>query len=205
MALDHPIVAQSFEIIDQEIGTHNFNSSEYAILRRIIHTTADFEFTQLLKFSPGAIESGINALSRQIPIVTDVSMVRMGIATMTAKTFGNHIFSAVEQVKSALPGKTKTETGLVQLFRQYPEAVYVIGNAPTALLALCSQLSHSPVKPPLIIGVPVGFVAVQEAKLALAQTCVPHIMVQGRKGGSPVAAAILNALLVLAWKSREVK
>lgn len=199
--LNHPILEQSFAVIDREIGTHAFTEQEYAIVRRVIHSTADFEFKHLLYFSPGAIEGAIAALRQSIPIVTDVSMVKQGIHTLVSKTFGNPIRSAIEQAPQALPHKTRTETGLLACYQQLPQAIYVIGNAPTALLALCEQIRAQPRQAPaLVIGAPVGFIAVLESKAALAQTPVPQIRVEGRKGGSPVAAAILNALLVLAWE-----
>ncbi len=192
---------QSFAVIDREIGEHHFTPAEYAIVRRVIHSTADFEFAQVIRFSEDAIASGITAIQNRTPIITDVGMVKQGVAGMVAKTFGNPLLAAVEQVSEALPGKTRTETGLIQCFEQYPDAIYVIGNAPTALLALCAQLSASSVQPALVIGVPVGFISVIESKEVLAQTAVPQIRVEGRKGGSPVAAAILNALIVLAWEN----
>jgi precorrin-8X/cobalt-precorrin-8 methylmutase len=201
----HPIMEQSFAVIDQEIGEHNFTPAEYAIVRRVIHTTADFEFAQLIQFSEDAIASGIKAIQQQTPIITDVGMVKQGVAGMVAKTFGNPLIAAVEQVAEALPGKTRTETGLIQCFEQYPGAIYVIGNAPTALLALCAQLPSSSIQPALVIGVPVGFISVIESKDALAQTSVPQIRVEGRKGGSPVAAAILNALIVLALENKGLQ
>ncbi|MCA1995268.1 MAG: cobalt-precorrin-8X methylmutase [Coleofasciculus sp. S288] len=194
----HPIMEQSFAVIDREIGEHNFTPSEYAIVRRVIHSTADFEFTQLIQFSSGAIASGINAIQQRTPIITDVGMVKQGVAGMVAKTFGNPLIAAVEQAPVALPGKTRTETGLMECFEQFPNAIFVIGNAPTALLALCTQLPTAPIQPSLVIGAPVGFISVLESKDALAQAPVPQIRVEGRKGGSSVAAAILNALIVLA-------
>ena len=197
----HPIMEQSFAVIDREIGEHNFSPAEYAIVRRVIHSTADFEFARLIRFSEGAITSGITALRHRTPIITDVGMVKQGVAGMVAKTFGNPLIAAVEQVTEALPGKTRTETGLLRCFEQYPDAIYAIGNAPTALLALCTQLEAASIPPALVIGVPVGFISVIESKEALAQTSVPQIRVEGRKGGSPVASAILNALMVLAWEN----
>lgn len=198
--LNHPIVEQSFAIIDREIGRHNFNSLEYAIVRRVIHATADFEYTQLLQFDHKAISSGITAIQRGVPIVTDVTMVKQGIKTLVDKTFNNSIISAVEAAPLADPGKTRTETGLLKCWSQYPDAIYVIGNAPTALLALCRQLSHVGTAniPGLVIGVPVGFVSVTESKQALTKLEIPQITTVGRKGGSPVAAAIVNALIILA-------
>jgi precorrin-8X/cobalt-precorrin-8 methylmutase len=208
----HPIMEQSFAVIDREIGEHHFSPTEYSIVRRVIHSTADFEFTQLVQFSPDAkdttksrcaIASGIKALQQRVPIITDVGMVKQGVAGMVEKTFGNPLIAAVELAPVALPGKTRTETGLLQCFEEFPNAIFVIGNAPTALLALCNQLSTSPIQPPLVIGAPVGFISVLESKAALAQTPVPQIRVEGRKGGSAVAAAILNALLVLAWEENS--
>lgn len=196
--LNHPIVEQSFAIIDREVREHNFSKLEYAIARRVIHATADFEYLELLQFSTDAIDSGIAALKRSTPIVTDVTMVKQGIRSLVAKTYQNPIVAAIDLAPTADPDKTRTETGLLRCHAQYPDAIYVIGNAPTALIALCQQLKTAKVKPALIIGVPVGFVAVEESKQVLAQQDVPQISISGRKGGSPAAASILNALLVLA-------
>ncbi|MGB3532259.1 MAG: cobalt-precorrin-8X methylmutase [Microcoleaceae cyanobacterium] len=196
--IDHPIVQQSFQIIDHEIGSHPFTPAEYAIVRRVIHSTADFDFTQLMYFSPGVIEQGIAAIRQGIPIITDVSMVKQGVQRVVKKSFDNPLFSAIEYAAVALPGKTRTETGLLQIAQQYPNAIFVIGNAPTALLSLCELIDRSIVNPTLVIGVPVGFVSVVESKNALAKRSIPQIRVEGRKGGSPVAAAILNALIMLA-------
>ncbi len=203
-SLDSPITLASFKIIDKEIGKHHFTPDEYAIVRRVIHTTADFEFAQLMRFTPDVIEQIITALQHHKPIVTDVGMVKQGIAGMVAKTFNNPIICAVEQAQTPLPGKTRTETGLLKVIEEFPHAIFVIGNAPTALLALCSQINQSCIQPSGVIGVPVGFVSVVESKTVLAQTPVPQIRVEGRKGGSPVAAAILNALVVLAGE-RQTK
>lgn len=192
-------MVQSFAAIDREIGTHNFTTAEYAIIRRVIHSTADFEFKELIYFSPEAIEQGVAALRHRVPIITDVSMVKQGIVNLIAQTFNNPIISAVEQASVALPGKTRTETGLIECWRQFPEAIYAIGNAPTALLALCNELKSTCITPALVIGAPVGFISVVESKAALANTAVNQIRIEGRKGGSPVAAAIVNALITIAW------
>ena len=214
-------MAQSFAVIDKEFGEHNLSVAEYAIVRRVIHSTADFDFKQLIRFSPEAIEAGIAALRHRVPIITDVSMVKQGISGLVAQTFGNPLISAVEQAPVALPGKTRTETGILQCWKQFPQAIFVIGNAPTALLALCTELSSAHTapsgfrgcstwgeiatlrdSPALVIGATVGFISVLESKATLAHTPVNQIRVEGRKGGSPVAAAILNALIVLAWEGR---
>ncbi|MDX2096538.1 MAG: cobalt-precorrin-8X methylmutase [Leptolyngbyaceae cyanobacterium bins.59] len=198
--LNHPILEQSFAVIDREIGPHSLTSAEYAIVRRIIHSTADFEFKDRVVFSAGAIEAGIEAIRQGTPIVVDVSMVRQGITSLIHRTFQNPIITAVDRAETALPGKTRTETGLLQCLAEFPTAIYVIGNAPTALLALCAHCATHCTPPALVIGVPVGFIAVLESKAALAQLSVPQIRVDGRKGGSPVASAIVNALILLAWE-----
>lgn len=196
--LNHPIVNQSFAIIDQEIKQHHLSPLEYAIARRVIHATADFDFLDLLKFNHNAITSGIKAIKAQQTIITDVNMVKQGIINLVQKTFHNPIFCALDFADQAEIGKTRTETGILKAFQEYPQGIYVIGNAPTALLALCDALAKSPIQPALIIGVPVGFVKVEESKQRLAQTSSPYILTEGRKGGSPVAASIINALLILA-------
>lgn len=198
--LSNPIIEQSFAIIDQKVGSHHLSPEEYHIARRIIHTTADFDFLNLLQCSPQAINIALSALKAKIPIITDVSMVKEGIQNMVRKTCHNEIIVAVKQVEKADDGKTLTETGLLQCCLQYPQAIYVIGNAPTALIALCKQIEAKKVNPAFVIGVPVGFVAVLEAKAYLAQLNVPQIQVTGNKGGSTVAAAIVNALLVMNYE-----
>lgn len=202
-SLNHPIVEESFKIIDQEIGQHHLGLLEYQIVRRVIHSTADFEFINLLQFSPNSVEIGIDALQKKTPIITDVTMVKQGILNLVTKTFNNPIITAIEKVTDAIPGKTRTETGLLKCCQQYPHGIYVIGNAPTALIALCQQINEKKLKPSLIIGVPVGFVSVLESKEMLAQINIPQICVKGRKGGSSVAAAIINALLILAWEHKS--
>jgi precorrin-8X/cobalt-precorrin-8 methylmutase len=191
----HPITAQSFALIDQEIGPHEWSTEEYSIVRRAIHTTADFELKDLFHFSPGAIQAGIKALHQNIPVIVDVQMVAVGIASTLAKA-GKH------KARCALDypgeGPTQTAAGMLTLGRTYPHGLFVIGNAPTALLALVEEIKAGKVQPALVIGVPVGFVAVEEAKQALAALDIPQIQIRGRKGGSTIAAAIVNALVHLA-------
>jgi precorrin-8X/cobalt-precorrin-8 methylmutase len=197
-ALNHPIVLESFAIIDRGVGSHTFSPAEYAIVRRVIHSSGDFEFKDLVQFSPGAIDQALEALRAGIPIVTDVTMVRQGIQRLTQATFANPLITALDHNPTAAPGKTRTETGILHCLDQYPGAIYAIGNAPTALLALCEQVDQGQAQPALVIGGPVGFVSVLESKQALAQLLVPQIRVEGHKGGSAVVAAIVNALILLA-------
>jgi precorrin-8X/cobalt-precorrin-8 methylmutase len=195
--LSNPIIEKSFAMIDEIIGEHHLTPPEYNIVRRIIHTTADFDFLHLLYCSHKVIDIAIAALTTKTPIITDVSMVKEGIRNMVAKTHRNEIIVAVKQAKQPEEGHTLTETGLLQCGEKYPQGIYVIGNAPTALIALCKQCEGQKIKPSLVIGAPVGFVSVLESKEYLAKLDIPQIQIIGNKGGSTVASAIINALLVM--------
>ncbi len=201
--VDHPIVTESFAVIDREIDQemvgHSFAPDVYAIVQRVIHATADFDYANRLALSEDAIAQMKLALQSGTPLITDVSMVTQGIQRVAAATFAPTIITALHQARQPLPGKTLTETGLLACCKQYPKGVYIIGNAPTALLALCDQIRQGRVSPALVIGAPVGFINVVEAKQALASCAVPQIRIDGRKGGSGVAAAITNALLIQSW------
>ncbi|MEM6447312.1 MAG: precorrin-8X methylmutase [Cyanobacteria bacterium P01_D01_bin.123] len=197
----HPITAASFAVIDSEIGVHAWSPAEYAIIRRVIHATADFDFNQLFEFSHGAIAAGIAALKSDIPVITDVQMVTVGIVGRLARIGHQNAYCAIDNAPEVPPpSQTRTEVGMRGLARRYPEGLFVVGNAPTALLALADMIQTGEISPALVIGVPVGFVAVKDAKAAIAATSVPHIIVRGRKGGSSVAAAIVNALVHLAYE-----
>jgi len=201
---EHEITEASFAQIDREIGHHSFTSAEYAVVRRIIHTTADFDFTQLVKFSRDPFTAAYTALSTDPTVVTDVSMVAAGIATVGQKTWKPRINIAVKQ-SGRQSGQTRSAYGMRLCATAFPQAVFVIGNAPTALLALCEGIRQQKWQPALVIGAPVGFINVIESKAALAQLSVPYILVEGRKGGSAVAAAITNALMIEAWRQSPLK
>ncbi|APB34352.1 precorrin-8X methylmutase [Gloeomargarita lithophora Alchichica-D10] len=199
MDLD-PITAASFAIIDREIGSHpwGWTEAEYSIIRRVIHATADFEFKYLLRFSPGAIWAGIRALRNQVPLVTDVGLVAQGVKNHLALRLPNALVNALDLAPLERGVETRSALGMAQALGQYPGAMVVIGNAPTALAKLCELYPTLPNPPALVIAAPVGFVNVLEAKAQLAEVPIPQIAVQGRKGGSPAAAAITNALIDLA-------
>lgn len=200
---EHDITVASFAQIDKEIGSHDFSEAEYAVIRRVIHTTADFEFRQLIHFSHQPFAASMAAFVQQRPIVTDVAMVAAGSRTVAAKTWRSPISIAVQQVLSAPPQQTRSALGIQQCADAHPQAVFVIGNAPTALLALCEGVQAGRYQPAFVIGAPVGFINVVESKQALADLAIPHILVTGRKGGSAVAAAILNALMIWAWDKSQ--
>ncbi len=202
---EHAITNASFAQIDREVGDHSFTAAEYAIVRRVIHTTADFEFKRLIRFSGEPIEAADRALRQGQSVVTDVSMVAAGIVTVMAKTWQAPVTVAVQCVdRSAVPemneGHTRSAQGMEICALQQPGAIFAVGNAPTALLTLCKGIAEGKWRPALVIGAPVGFINVVESKQALAALAVPHILVAGRKGGSAVAAAILNALMIGAWE-----
>lgn len=219
--LEHEITRASFAQIDREIaerglGDHGLSAAAYVIARRIIHTTADFEFLRLLKLHGGPMDAATQALKKGAPIVTDVSMVSAGIGTVVRRTWRSPVIVAVQQAtaNTAVPAPmsdsmtasvttrrtTRSAQGMRQCSRQYFGSIVAIGNAPTALLALCEDIAAGRSNPAVVIGAPVGFINVLESKQALAALSVPHILVTGRKGGSAVAAAILNALMIWSWE-----
>lgn len=208
---EHAITLASFEQIDREIGEHHFTAAEYAIARRVIHTTADFEFKRLIQFRHQPVEAAITAFRTGAPIVTDVSMVAAGIHTVADRTWRSQVTIAVQQASRptnsllaecdlSTLSQTRSAMGMASCIQSHPGAVVAIGNAPTALLTLCQAVEARRWQPALVIGAPVGFINVVESKRALSALTVPHILVEGRKGGSAVAAAILNAVMIWAWE-----
>lgn len=174
-----------------------------AVVKRVIHTTADFDYAENLRFTPGAVERGREALKRGIPIVTDTNMAKAGISKPGLEAFGCalHCFMAEPEVAAQARerGLTRAAVSMEKAAREYPGAVLAVGNAPTALLRIAELMEEQGLRPALVIAVPVGFVNVVESKEVLFAACeargVPAIAAMGRKGGSNVAAAICNALL----------
>lgn len=190
---------QSFQIIRSEMGTHHFNALAETIVVRVIHATADFEFVQLLQLHPDAVTAGIAALRSGCAIITDVHMVEAGISQHLLQQVGGqtHCVIADEAVRlrAEQEGTTRAVAAMRQLAPQMNGAIIAIGNAPTALLEVLRMVREEGIRPALIVGVPVGFVSAVESKDELMTLDLPYITAQGRKGGSPVAAAIVNALL----------
>jgi len=198
----HEIEAESFRIIESEIGPHNYDRSTFKIVQRVIHATGDFSFAENMKFSPGAVEHGITALRAGKSILTDVNMVATGISKPLLKKWGNTVNCKIadEEVFAAAKERKTTRAEMaMELGLRDNAGIIAIGNAPTALLKIIQLLEKKdPAECPLIIGVPVGFVNAAESKEMLSETKLPFITSLGRKGGSPVAAAIVNALIRLA-------
>jgi precorrin-8X/cobalt-precorrin-8 methylmutase len=200
------IATNSFALIRQELAAagYTFEPAQAAVVERIIHSTADFDFAEITHLSPGAIEAGVQALQMGCAVVTDVNMVKVGISARRLSEFGGslHCFVAEAEVRqrAEAAGTTRSAMGLrLAAEKGWLEGgLVVIGNAPTALYEVI-RLVEAGLRPALIIGVPVGFVSTVESKAALTQvTATPWIVTHGRKWGSPVAVAIVNALLRLA-------
>ncbi|HEY9662443.1 MAG TPA: precorrin-8X methylmutase [Allocoleopsis sp.] len=197
----HITDAQSLRIIDSEIGEHSFSPSEYEIVRRVIYATADFEYKSLIRFSDQALQAGAAALAARSTIIVDVPMVQVGIAPVIQHTFANPVYCSMETLTRPQREKTRVAWGMETLAKRYPEGIFVIGQAQTALTALVDLIEAEEIRPALVIGTPAGFVGVDVAVERLKDSLVPHIRVEGRKGSAVVAAAIVTGLVELAWQA----
>lgn len=197
--LPEDIEKRSFEIIGKELGDVNLNPMEEPIIKRVIHTTADFEYLDNLVFSKDAIAKGMVALKKGAVIVSDTQMVRAGINKTILEALGGEAlcFMADEDVAKASKdnGTTRATASMDKACLLDRPLIFAIGNAPTALVRLYELIIEGRLKPELIIGVPVGFVNVVESKELIMDLKIPYIVAKGRKGGSNVAAAICNAML----------
>ena len=193
------IEKRSFEIITEILGDTKLNPENELVIKRVIHTTADFEYVQNLVFSDHAVQKGIEALKNGCDIVTDTQMAKSGInKTILGKLGGQvHCFMSDADVAAEAKerGITRAIVSMERAAKLEKPCVFAIGNAPTALISLHEQITAGMLNPALIIGVPVGFVNVVESKEMIIESGVPHIVARGRKGGSNVAAAICNAML----------
>ena len=193
------IEKRSFEIITELLGDRRLDPENELVIKRAIHTTADFDYADNLVFSPHAVQRGLDALRAGCDIVTDTQMARSGInKTILGKLGGEvHCFMSDPDVaeEAKARGITRAIVSMEKAARLEKPCIFAIGNAPTALIALDSLMQAGKLSPALIIGVPVGFVNVVESKELILASGVPHIVARGRKGGSSVAAAICNALL----------
>lgn len=197
------IERRSFQIIERELGARSLDPQTAPVVKRVIHTTADFDYADSLVFSPDAVQRGVEALRAGCSIVTDTTMAASGINKRVLARFGgqtlNFIGDADVAAQARERGVTRSAVAMERAAALDIPLVYAIGNAPTALVRICEMLQAGEMEPPrLIIGVPVGFVNVVESKELVCALDVPHIVARGRKGGSNVAAAICNALLYLA-------
>ncbi|MCQ2465017.1 MAG: precorrin-8X methylmutase [Oscillospiraceae bacterium] len=193
------IEKRSFEIIESEIAGIVIPQEQRDVLKRVIHTTADFDYTENLKFSPDSISSALEALENGVTIVTDTNMAYSGINKTALGKLGGSAVCFMSDPDVAEEAKrretTRAAVSMEKACSVPGNLIFAIGNAPTALLELDRLIKEKRVNPALIIGVPVGFVNVCESKEIIMESGVPYIVARGRKGGSNVAAAICNALI----------
>lgn len=189
----------SMGIIEAEMGTHSFTPLELQVVKRVIHTTADFEYKDLIVFHNNPLESALRAIKNGKAIYADTRMAAAGISSGEVSRWGGEVVTAIQDAAVAAEaqerGITRSMVAMEKMCQRKDVGIYAIGNAPTALFVLMEHIRQGLVKPELVIGVPVGFVGAEESKEALLKLDVPAIVIRGRKGGSPVAATILNALL----------
>ncbi|EMN26632.1 cobalt-precorrin-8 methylmutase [Leptospira kirschneri] len=214
--LGRNIENKSFSIIDEEAGIHSFSQEEWEVVRRIIHATADFDYKNITKIHPQAIDSGIQALKKGCPIVCDVQMILAGLNPERLKVYGCKTYCFISDEDVIENAKRKNSTRAIESiqkansFNLLNESLVVIGNAPTALLEIERLIRQEGIKPALIVGVPVGFVSAKESKETILRLeysnahSIPYILTMGRKGGSTIAVAILHALLLLSSKRGEI-
>lgn len=198
------IETESFAIIDREAGPHAFSPDEWQIVRRMIHTSADFDYMKTVRFHPDAISKGIEAIRAGKAIITDTTMAQHGISAPALEPFGCRVECRIQDARVAQTaretGDTRAAVAVDAALSAMTGGIYAIGNAPTALLRLMERIREGVASPALVIGLPVGFVNAAESKAALIAMNYPSISNAGRKGGSTIVVSIVNALARLAAK-----
>lgn len=195
------IEKKSFELIEKELASMNISLPEQnaPVIKRVIHTTADFDFASTLRFSPDAVKIARRLIKNGADIITDTNMAKAGISKSSLARFGGqiHCFMADEDVacEARERGVTRALVSMERAAGLGKKLIFALGNAPTALISLYEMMKAGKYSPDFVIGVPVGFVNVVAAKELFLGGQVPYIINEGRKGGSTVAAAICNALL----------
>ena len=182
------------------LGQTGLANSQEDVLLRLVHSSGDPALAGLLRFSLGACEAGQIALARGAVILTDTAMASAAVAPMAARTFSNPVHSVLSWAPDQAPeGQTRTALGMARALEVYPDAVVLIGSAPTALEQLLDLVEAHRSAPSLVVGMPVGFVGVAQSKSRLAASGLPQIRLEGSRGGAGLVAAAVNALLRRAW------
>ena len=203
MVIDHPIFLESIRFIRSHLGANDLNYLEKKVLERLVHTSGDFSVQNLLNFSEGACEKGLQALKNGAPILTDTDMAAAAIKSMVENTSRNKVFTARMWFGENNDTKlTKTASGLSAGWKELSvknsgiqSPIVVIGSSPTALSYLIDILDNAKDFPSLIIGMPVGFIGVEKSKKKLISTDLPNIVLNSTRGGAAMAAAAVNALM----------
>ena len=211
----HVSDAQSLASIDKEIGGasalmeqdgdittyRHFLSAEYEIIRRVIYATGDFEYKSLIEFSERALQASAAALASRSTIVVDETPLQAGIAQAVHNTFANPVYCAMEVQTRPQKEKTRAAWGMETLANRYPEGIFAIGQAPTALTTLIDLVKSEKIRPVLIIATPPNYMNIDAIKEDLKEFLIPNITIKNRKGGATVAVAILDGLIDLAWEA----
>ena len=200
---DHPIFLESIRFIRSKLSKNNFNKLETKVLERLIHTSGDFSIQNLLIFSDNACETGIKAIQNKAPILTDTDMAAAAIKSMAVRAGVNQIFSASKWFDQQRDfSKTKTAFGIMRGWMEISKnnfgnkaPIVIFGSSPTALEELLNILEKSDQKPSLIIGMPVGFIGVEQSKKRLINSDQTYIVLNSTRGGAAMAGATINALL----------
>ena len=200
--LPQEIEEESFRRIEAQVKAHSLAPAEWSVVRRMIHTTGDFAYLDNARFHPRAIASGLEALYQGRPVLADTRMLQAGISTGRLARLGVEVICLMDDqevaAEAARRGTTRATVAIERALLQNSGGIVAIGNAPTALIRLLDLLTAGASPPALIVGVPVGFVNAAESKDALTRQDCPFITSLGPKGGSAVAASIINALAVMA-------
>lgn len=195
------IEEESFRRIEAAVGTHGLPAAQWAVVRRMIHATADLGILSLVRFEPRAVAAGLAALQQQRPVFTDTRMLLAGIYSRLTR-LGSEVHCLLDEPRVAAlaveRGLSRSAAAVELAAARLPGSIVAIGNAPTALRRLLALLQQGLEPPALVIGMPVGFVDAAEAKEALMLASCPYITLIGPKGGSALAASALNALAILA-------
>jgi len=197
------IEKRSFEIIESEIKS-TVSEEHKAVIYRVIHTTADFEYAEITEIGSGAIDKGMSAIRSGCRIYCDTNMISAGVNKKLLAKYGCDIYTYIADREiadeAASRGVTRSIAGMERALKENDTKLFIIGNAPTALSVLTDGINSGRVDPSLVIGVPVGFVGAAESKDELKASGAPCIITRGRKGGSTVAVAIINAILLMMEK-----
>jgi precorrin-8X/cobalt-precorrin-8 methylmutase len=206
--LPQEIEAESFRRIEAQVGAHNFPPEVWSVVRRMIHTTADLDYLTTVRVHPHAITAGVEALRRGAPLVTDTRMLLAGVGSGRLGRLEITPFCLMDDAEvakeAARQGTTRAAAAMEAALPRLAGGLVAIGNAPTALLRLLELLEAGARPPALVVGLPVGFVNAAESKEALSrQNNCPFITALGPKGGSAVAAAVINALAIMALEEKS--
>ncbi|TGG78897.1 MAG: precorrin-8X methylmutase [Aphanocapsa feldmannii 288cV] len=200
---DHPIFTESMGLIQARLGHTGLAPLQQAVLERLIHSSGDFALRSLLRCREQDCRAGLRAMAAGTAILTDTAMAAAAVAPMARRSFGNPVVCALDSAPAQPdPPATRAAEGMAVALRAHARPVVLIGSAPTALMRLLALVEQGHPAPALVVGMPVGFVGVLQAKAALARSGLPQVRLEGSRGGAALVAAVANALLRQGWLER---